>query len=148
MELWSEHIPTDLWDALSRDTRDIWLYGMGNGADKILAVAAKKGVSIAGVFASDGFVRGQIFHGMQVRSFSEIEARYLKKECVVLLAFGSSRPEVLALIDRAEAHFDLFIPDVPVCGEELFDGAFFTAHKEELRAARELLAEIAQQQQQ
>ncbi len=145
MEPCKKSTPTDLWDALAGEVRDIWLYGMGNGADKILAVAERKGISVTGVFASDGFVRGQEFHGMRVRSFSEIKASYPEKGCVVLLAFGTSRPEVLSLIDAAEAHFDLFVPDVPVCGEELFDGAFFAAHKEELRAARRLLADEASQ---
>ena len=141
MELWNGSVSTDLWDGLARETRDIWLYGMGNGADKILAVAEKKGVCIKGVFASDGFVRGQSFHGFGVRAFSEIEALYPPKGCVVLLAFGSARPEVLELFDRAEAHFDLFVPDVPVCGEELFDCAYFHAHRTELAAARALFSD-------
>ena len=61
----------DLWQALTKETRPILLYGMGNGADKILATLAEYGIEAADVFASDGFVRGHTFHGKRVLSFSE-----------------------------------------------------------------------------
>lgn len=131
----------DLWQRLLWEKRDILLYGMGNGADKILAVLHEKHIPIAGVFASDGFVRGQSFHGMPVRTFSDVCAKYPPMGCVILLAFGSARPEVLALLDRVAERYPLFVPDVPVCGEALFDLAFFRAHHGELLAARELLAD-------
>ena len=131
----------ELWESLSRETRDIWLYGMGNGADKILAVLDKRGIAVRGVFASDGFVRGQAFHGMPVRSFSEVRALYPPNGCVILLSFGTARPEVLAAIENVAASFPLFVPDVPVCSEALFNKAFFLANKEKLAAARALLAD-------
>lgn len=131
----------ELWQALASEPRDIWLYGMGNGADKILAVLQKREIPVRGVFASDGFVRGQVFHDMPVRSFSEVCATYAPEECVVLLAFGTARPEVLSLIEAVAARYPLFVPDVPVCGEALFDKAYFLAHQSELRAARALLAD-------
>jgi hypothetical protein len=90
----------DLWQTLAAESRDILLYGMGNGADKLLAVCEQKGIPVRGIFASDGFVRGHSFHGMRVMSYSEVEGIYPQDGCVVLLAFGSSRPEVMALFDR------------------------------------------------
>lgn len=133
----------DLWDTLAAEKRDILLYGMGNGADKILAVLAKRGIPVAGVFASDGFVRGQTFHGMSVRSFSEVCDTYESGECVVLVAFGTARPEVLALIDRVAQRYPLFLPDVPVCGDTLFDTAFVKQHYAQILSARALLANDA-----
>ena len=133
----------DLWEHLASETRDIWLYGMGNGADKILAVLGKRGISVKGVFASDGFVRGHAFHGMPVRSFSEVSALYPEGECVVLLSFGTARPEVLALIENVAKRYPLFVPDVPVCGEELFDKGYLLAHEKEFLEARALLADEA-----
>ena len=62
----------ELWHMLANETRDIWLYGMGNGADKILAALGERDIPVKGGFASDGFVRGQVFRGMPVRSFSEV----------------------------------------------------------------------------
>ena len=131
----------ELWDTLARETRDIWLYGMGNGADKILAVLEKRDISVQGVFASDGFVRGQVFHGMPVRSFSEVTSLYPENGCVVLLSFGTARPDVLQLIENVAKRYPLYVPDVPVCGETLFDKAFFLTHEKELADARALLAD-------
>lgn len=133
----------DLWDTLKHETRDIWLYGMGNGADKLLAVLKARGIPVTGVFASDGFVRGHEFHGMRVRSFSEVCATYEPNGCVVLLAFGSSRPEVLALFDRVAERYPLLVPDLPVCGNTLFDAAFYNAHKDAFSRVRDLLADEA-----
>lgn len=136
----------DLWQTLQAETRDILLYGMGNGADKLLCVLEARGISVRGIFASDGFVRGHSFHGMRVMSYSEVEALYPPNGCVVLLAFGSSRPEVLALFSRVSARYPLYVPDLPVCGENLFDAAFFAAHAQQIDAARACLADDASKQ--
>ena len=48
----------DLWRYLkiaSDQNRPILLYGMGNGADKILAVCEKYEITVRDCFASDGF---------------------------------------------------------------------------------------------
>ena len=83
----------DLWHYLQTVKNPIVLYGMGNGADKIINVLKDFGVEISGVFATDGFVRDKYFHGFKLSSYSQL------KECfgqmTVLLCFGSSRPEVL-----------------------------------------------------
>ena len=133
----------DLWERLCAEQRDILLYGMGNGADKILSVLDTRGVRVAGVFASDGFVRGQSFHGMRVQSYSEICAQYAPDACVILLAFGSARPEVLALIRAVAARYEVLVPDVPVCGDTLFDADFYDAHLHELDRARHLFCDEA-----
>lgn len=130
----------DLWQSLQTQTRDILLYGMGNGADKLLAVCEKKGIRVSGIFASDGFVRGHSFHGMRVMSYSEVQSIYPKDGCVILLAFGSSRPEVMALFDTVAARYPLFVPDLPVCGDNLFDAEFFAKNREKFEAARALFA--------
>ena len=128
----------DLWSYLkiaSAAGRPILLYGMGNGADKILAVCERHGIPV-----SDGFVRGHAFHGRTVLSFSQACAQY-GDGMIVLLAFASSRPDVLDLIDRVAASCELYIPDVPVCGREVFDADFCEAHRKEIAAARELFAD-------
>ena len=66
----------DLWTALQKDSSPILLYGMGNGADKILSVCKRKGIEISGVFASDGFARGDLYRGMPVLSFREAKQRF------------------------------------------------------------------------
>ncbi|MBR2721251.1 MAG: FkbM family methyltransferase [Clostridia bacterium] len=132
---------TDLWEHLAGTKKTIVLYGMGNGAEKILAACAQRGIEISAVFASDGFVRGHSFRGMPVRTWSEIKELYGADGVIVLLAFGSSRPEVLECIDRVAREAELYAPDVPAFGDGLFDRAFFEAHREELDAAYALLSD-------
>jgi len=134
----------DLWPYLAdahRRSRPIVMYGMGNGADKILAVCAHYGIEVSDFFASDGFVRGHSFHGKTVLSFSDVCEKYGAENLIVLLSFASSRPEVLSLIESVAARCELYAPDVPVCGEELFDRSFYDAHRDEIAAARALFAD-------
>ena len=123
---------TDLWQNLKTaadNGRPILLYGMGNGADKILTVCESYGIPVADFFASDGFVRGHSFHGKVVLSFSQACEKYGAENMVVLLSFASSRPEVLETISRVASVCEMYIPDVPVCGGALFDAAFSAAKK-------------------
>ena len=62
-------IDRDLWEYLAATDKTIVMYGMGNGADKILCACEEKGITVSDFFASDGFVRGQLFHGSRVMSF-------------------------------------------------------------------------------
>ena len=135
---------TDLWQHLKQladGGRPILLYGMGNGADKILTVCASYGIPVADFFASDGFVRGHSFHGKVVLSFSEACEKYGAEHIIVLLSFASSRPEVLETIDRVASACEMYIPDVPVCGTDLFNTEFYESHLQEIDAARALFAD-------
>ena len=135
---------TDLWNMLKGEAdkgRPILLYGMGNGADKILTVCEAYGIPVADFFASDGFVRGHSFHGKVVLSFAEAREKYGEKNMIVLLSFASSRPEVLETIERVAGVCEMYIPDVPVCGTELFNAEFYEANREKIHAARALLAD-------
>ncbi len=132
---------TDLWQTLKQKSdagRPIVLYGMGNGADKILAVCATYGIPVSDFFASDGFVRGHTFHGKTVLSYSAMRERYAGKAPIVLIAFASSRPEVLRLMEQVAAECETYIPDVPVVGSELFDANFYEEHCPAIEAARQL----------
>ena len=92
-----------LWMRLQKETRPVFLYGTGNGADKILAVCEKYGVCVSDFFASDGFVRGHSFHGKTVLSYSDVKAKYGAENIIVLLSFGSSLPDVLELFKTVTA---------------------------------------------
>ena len=143
--------PCDLFERLAAEQRSatpraVLLYGMGNGADKIVALLASKSIPVADFFASDGFVRGQSFHGKRVLSFSEVRARYAPSDCVILLAFGSARPEVLEAIQQVADTYELLVPDMPVCGGAVFDTQLYNAHKAEINAARALFADEASKQ--
>lgn len=131
----------DLWEYLTATEKTIVLYGMGNGADKILAACAERGILVSGVFASDGFARGNLFHGMPVRTWGEVEAELGAENVIVLLSFGTSRPEVLENILRIRSRAELYAPDVPAFGDTLFTRPFYEAHRSELEAARALLSD-------
>lgn len=131
----------DLWSYLSSAKKTVVMYGMGNGADKILAVCDRYKIEVADFFASDGFVRGHSFHGKTVLSYSAVKEKYGAENIIVLLSFGSSLPDVLELFKRVESECELYAPDVPVCGEELFTLGFFESHKEEILNVHEMLAD-------
>ena len=95
----------DLWQYLSQTPKKIVMYGMGNGADKILSVCEKYGIEICDFFASDGFVRGHSFHGKRVLSFSEATQKYGKENMIVLLSFASSLPDVIENFKRISQVF-------------------------------------------
>lgn len=131
----------DLWQYLSSSNKKIVMYGMGNGADKIIGVCARYGVEISDFFASDGFVRGQIFHGKTVLSFSQIKEKYGKDNIIVLVAFASSLPDVMDAIARVADECETYIPDVPVRGDNVFCEEFEREHSEDIKKAYSLLSD-------
>ncbi len=131
----------DLWERLSQSNKTIVLYGMGNGADKILDVCHARGITVSGVFASDGFSRGNLFRGMPVMTWDAVKETWGRENVIVLLSFGTSRPDVLENVLRIHSEAELYVPDVPAFGDSVFDRTFFEAHREELAAARALLSD-------
>lgn len=132
---------TDLWTYLSSSGKPIILYGMGNGADKIILELSKRGLCVSDFFASSEFVRGQTFHDKKVLDFPAIKGKYKDREFIVLLSFGSSRPEVLANIRRINSECELYVPDMPVYGDGLFDRAMLEERFEEIARARDALCD-------
>lgn len=128
-----------VWERLKRETRPIVLYGMGNGADKILDVFNQEGIPCAGVFASDEFVRGQLFHGHQVISYSD--ACRLYGDFVIVLAFGVYRPDMLKRIAQLVEEHPLYAPDVPVYGNELFTIDYLEKHEQEIQSVYDQLTD-------
>ncbi|MBE6530070.1 MAG: FkbM family methyltransferase [Ruminococcaceae bacterium] len=131
----------DIWERLNAEKRPILLWGTGNGADKILDVCEARSILISGIFASDGFVRNRDFRGFPVTSWADAKKRFCKEKPVVLMAFGSSRPEVLENAKRIASEATLLAPDVPSFGEGLFTRAFANEHRDEIFVARELLSD-------
>ncbi len=139
------HETTSLWVRLRYAEKPIFLYGTGNGADRILEYFDSFGVGITGIFASDGFVRDRTFHGFRVRSYGDVTAEY-GDDIIVVLAFGSSLPNVMKFIESLDRKHELIIPDIPLYGGELFDEKHLEAKRESLEKTRERLAdEISRQ---
>ena len=129
----------DLWNYLKATPKPIVLYGMGNGADLVLRYCEKYGIKVSGVFASDGFVRPKTFHGMPVTDYKT--ARKMFGDMIVLLCFGTPLPGVIENIRRIAAECELYVPDVPVCGEELFCYDYYKSRKNEFDKIYNLLAD-------
>ena len=122
---------SDMWDVLSKEERPIVVYGMGNGADKLVERFEKYNIKISDFFASDGFVRGHFFRGFRVKSFSEIKESY--SDFVIVLSFASNREEVITMLSDIDERYDMYVPDMPVADtSEYFDREFFNAHYNEI----------------
>ena len=104
-----------VWELLRQTEKPIVLYGMGNGADKIVDWCDANGVQ--GVFASDEFVRGQQFRGFTVERYDVLRAR-LGNDLLVVIAFASERPEVLERFAQLAAEQEVVAPHLPLFDEE------------------------------
>ncbi|MBR6879955.1 MAG: FkbM family methyltransferase [Clostridiales bacterium] len=131
----------DIWQHLRESDKPVVLYGTGDGADKIIAQLKRIGIydRVKGIFASDGFVRKRNFAGFEVESYSECMARL--GDPLILMCFGSSRPEVLENVMRISSEHEFYAPDVPVYGDNLFDMDYYNVNSGRIAAVRELLAD-------
>ncbi|MCD7958061.1 MAG: FkbM family methyltransferase [Ruminococcus sp.] len=127
------------WEKLKEDGRPIYIYGMGDGAEKIMRVFREKSIPVAGIFASDDFVRGHAFAGFPVRKLSDIEA-----ECddfIIVLAFAAGYQSLVDKIVEIGKKHTLIVPDVPVAGGGLFTYDYCLEHAETLETVYRLLAD-------
>lgn len=119
----------ELWQYLKTAKKTIVLYGMGNGADKIIDVLNYFGIEFKDVFASDGFVREKFFHSHKISSYNSLKEKF--GDMIVLLCFGSSRPEVIENILKIAKEQELYAPEVPVIGGGLFTKEYYRQNKED-----------------
>lgn len=128
-----------MWEALKQVNRPLVLYGTGNGAQRICEELARRGMEPDGVFASSGFVRHRSFLGLPVLSYEEAKARF--GPMTVLLCFGTALPAVRESILTVAREQDLYVPDVPVVGDGVFDRRYYEAHKARFDELRSRLAD-------
>ena len=128
---------TDVWDKLKAAVKPIVLYGMGDGAVKILNIFQRLGIKTAGIFASDEFVRGHSFLGYKIYTYSDICKKY--DDFIIITAFATSLPRVMDRIYTLAQKHELYAPDVPVAGGDLFNMEFYLSNLKKIDAARDLL---------
>lgn len=128
-----------LFEKLKRETRPIVVYGMGNGADKILDICERKSIGITDIFASDEFVRGHSFRGFKVKTYSQIHSLY--PDAVILLAFAVFKDDLMQKIEDISREHTLLVPDVPLFGRGFFDYDFVMANMENINKAYDLFAD-------
>ncbi|MCQ2386546.1 MAG: FkbM family methyltransferase, partial [Clostridia bacterium] len=120
----------DLLTRLKTTDKPIVLYGMGNGADKMCSVLSALGKEPADFMASEGFVRGQYFRGKKVLSYRELKEKY--KDFTLLIVFGSRIPQVIEAVKDLSLREEMYIPDLPLAGEDLFTLSYLSEHKKEI----------------
>ncbi len=128
-----------VWEKLAETDKPIVMYGMGDGAEKILAVFDKYGIKPAEFMASDEFVRGHYFKGYKVKKLSEIEEQY--DDFIVVICFGTYLPEVMERISEISLRHEVVAPDVPVIGGGLFDSDYISDHEVDIMQLLPMLSD-------
>lgn len=130
----------DVWENMRSCGLPLVLYGMGNGADAVLDRMAAEGLTAAGIFASDEFVRGQNFRGFKVEHYSDIEARL--ENFAVVIAFASELPEVINRFKALAAEHTVFAPHLPLyAGSEEVTNAWLEKYAGRLQNVYNKLAD-------
>jgi len=135
---------TDCWELLRSAELPIFIYGMGDGAEKILRVFEAYNIPAAGFFASDEFVRGHYFKGHLVHSLSQIES--LIDDFIIVLAFGAGYESLYKRINEMSKRHLLLAPDVPVVGGGLFTYGYCMENADKLQKVYDLLADDVSRQ--
>ncbi|MGN1194369.1 MAG: FkbM family methyltransferase [Acutalibacteraceae bacterium] len=129
----------DTWQTLKDSRKPVILYGMGNGADQIIDVLEGCGLQFSDVFASDGFVRGQLFHGKKVLTLSQIEEKY--EDFIIVMTFAVHDEKTLSFVRELSKKHTLLSPTVPVSGSGLITREFIKEHDDEYDKAFALLSD-------
>ncbi len=126
------------WEKIKESGLPVVIYGMGNGADKVLDEFVRLSIPVMGVTASDDFVRGQSFRGFTVKKLSEFDGDFL-----IAVAFASSLSDVMNHIYSLCDKYRVLVPCVPVFGDEIFNRDFIEAHESEINAAYALFEDAS-----
>ncbi len=129
----------DLWTHLQKTEKPVVIYGMGDGALKIMAVLEKYNIPLRGIFASDGFVRGHSFEGFPVKHLADMEEEF--GDFIILMAFAIHDEATTEMIHRIAEKHEFYAPDVPVAGENLFTMDFYREHQQDFEKVYDLLAD-------
>lgn len=128
-----------VWEKAQSTEKPVLIYGTGNGADKIIDELNRLDIPVAGIFASDGFVRSRTFRGFQVISYSEAKEKY--GDFLTLISFGSQRPEVLDNFRKIASERETYSVDVPVYGNNIFNREFYEKHKADIKKVMSMMAD-------
>ena len=134
--LWEQE---DLWTHLQKTEKPVVIYGMGDGALKIMRVMERYHIPLRGIFASDGFVRGHSFEGFPVKHLADMEEEF--GDFIILMAFAIHDEATTEMIHRIADKHEFYAPDVPVAGDNLFTMDFYREHQNEFEEVYDWLAD-------
>lgn len=134
-----------VWQKLTETTKPIVLYGMGNGADKILDWCEENNVKVKDVFASDAFVRGQSYRGFKVLKYSDLVEKY--EDFLIVLAFASESPQVLSQFYELSTKHEFLAPHLPLFeGDEIVTKQWLEKYETRLQDVYNSLADQKSQE--
>ncbi len=120
--------PETSWEKIKKSGKPVLVYGMGNGADKVIDELLRLEIPILGVTASDAFVRGQLFRGFTVKKLSEFEGDF-----IITIAFASCIPDVMEHVLSLSKKYEVLVPCVPVIGDEIINSDFVEKYKDKIK---------------
>lgn len=128
-----------VYERLKESGLPVYLYGTGDGADKILDDLTAEGISVRGVFASQGFVRERTFRGFPVESLGDVEER--EGRIAAVLCFGLEGEEAFDFLRPIGEKHLLVSPALPVYGEGKLDHAMVSKRAEDVQRVYGWLAD-------
>lgn len=129
-----------LWSALQSAKKPIVIYGMGNGAEKVLNACAEHQISIAGIFASDDFVRYQTFRSFTVKHYADLVSE-LGEDLIILIAFSAFTDELLERIHSLCEKHTVYAPDFDVFADRYPARDFIETYRTDMEKAYALLGD-------
>ncbi|MFI3227021.1 MAG: FkbM family methyltransferase [Clostridia bacterium] len=138
MELICEN--QSLWDYLRETDKNIYLYGLGLGTEKILKVCENRGIVVKNVLISDKQrkIRAEYTEKYDILKISKALE---DPKAIILLGFGTQKEEVLEYFYYLDDNFEVYAPDVPVFGDGVFDLDYFNENRQNFERAYSLLAD-------
>lgn len=109
----------DIWSRLQNTNKPIVIYGVGDGANKIIKACNLHNIKISDIFVSDNCNKKYNLDNFEVLKFSDIKTKY--EDFIILLAFGVCCDNILDAIYQINNNYELLAPDVPVVGDGLFN---------------------------
>lgn len=131
-----------LWEHLKNSKKPIYIYGMGDGALKIISVLERENIKFEGIYASNNFVRGHSFYGYKVKRLDEVKDEH-GNNFISLLAFATFREEMLEVLYNIQNECEFYAPDVPVVkvDDDLFDLNYIKKYNDKFKLVYEMLAD-------
>lgn len=111
---------------IKREQKPVVVYGMGDGAERIIAHLRKNGIEFDDLFASDEFVRGQEFMGKRVKALDDILKKYKGKRNFCIVSAFALEGEGCELFFRLAREYTFYAPNLPPYGEGCIDKAYLS----------------------
>ena len=128
-----------IWDKLKNTDKDIYLYGLGLGSEKIIEICQKRGIKISCLLISDG--QRKVKTDITGYDIIKISEGLKNPNAIILLGFGTQKREVLDYFYYLDDNYEVYSPDVPVFGDGVFDMEFYRDNEENFKKAYALLAD-------